>query len=110
QENQGTVQTVSPGGVYSAPTNLGRHTRDRLAYIPEVTFNIGANLTDNISAFVGYNFLWMNNVLRPGDQIDRVINPTQFPGPVVGPARPSVSFSDSAFWAQGINFGVQVRY
>jgi len=69
----------------------------------EVTLNVGANITDNVSAFVGYNFLWVSDVARPGDQIDRVFDP-------VGATRPVVPFNQTTFWAQGINFGVQLRY
>ena len=103
--------TTTLGGFYAQPSNIGKHTRDQFAWVPEVTVNAGFKVNDRITAMVGYNFLWINNVLRPGDQIDPVINPTQFPGgTLTGPARPAVPFNDSAFWAQGINFGVQIRY
>ena len=55
---------------------------------------------------------------RPGEQIDRTINPTQnasfgappLPRTLVGPARPGFSFAGSDFWAQGVNVGVTVRF
>jgi len=103
-----------PGGVFAQPSNSGHHSRDRFAWIPEVTINLGANVTNNLSLFVGYNFLWISDVVRPGDQIDRAINPSQaalFGGnQLVGPARPAVPFNETTFWAQGINFGLQLRY
>jgi len=103
--------TVTPGGFFVAQTNSGRHARDQFAWVPEVTINVGANLTDHVRASVGYNFLWINNVVRPGDQVDRVQNPTQFaPTGLVGPARPAVPFNDTSFWAQGFNFGLEFRY
>jgi hypothetical protein len=54
-------------------------------------------------------------VVRPGDQIDRVVNPTQLPlsaaaSQLIGPARPVPVLRDTDFWAQGINFGVEFRY
>jgi hypothetical protein len=58
-------------------------------------------------------------VVRPGEQIDRVINagqsplyetPATPPGLQGGPARPTVVFRGTDFWAQGINFGLEFRY
>jgi len=73
---------------------------------PQLGVNVGYQLTDNVRAFVGYTFLYWNDVLRPGDQIDRVVNTTQSPvnlignGLLVGPARPAPIFRESDFWAQ----------
>ena len=76
---------------------------------------LGFAVTQNIQSFVGYNFLYLNNSLRPGNQIDSNINPTQQaffnpPGTPVGPAAPVPSFMRSSFVAQGVNFGVAFKY
>ena len=78
---------------------------------------LGVNIGDNVRVYVGYEILWLNNVARPGDQIDRNINTTQVgPGPggivptLTGPALPVALFRTTDFWAQGLNFGVEVRY
>ena len=54
-------------------------------------------------------------VPRPGDQIDRAVNPTQLPLSTAAPlltglARPAPVLRDTDFWAQGINFGLEFRY
>jgi hypothetical protein len=56
-------------------------------------------------------------VVRPGDQIDRGINPVQAPAitgvpnaPFIGPSRPAPLFNLTDFWAHGTNFGLEVRY
>jgi hypothetical protein len=65
---------------------------------------------------VGYNFLYVSSVIRPGDQVDRVLDITQipnFPVPGVQPTalgRPTVLFKETDFWAQGINLGLEIRY
>ncbi|HZY31087.1 MAG TPA: BBP7 family outer membrane beta-barrel protein, partial [Candidatus Methylomirabilis sp.] len=58
-----------------------------------------------------------NSVVRPAQQIDRNINPTQNasfegspPTPLVGPAQPSFKFHSSDFWAQGLNVGLVARF
>ena len=55
------------------------------------------------------------NITVSGDQIDLTVNPTQLatptgPGTLVGPARPAFQFDGTDFWAQGINFGMELRY
>ena len=86
-----------------------------MAIIPEVEARIGWQLTRHLKVYAGYSFLWINTVARAGEQIDPVINVTQFPirsgdGPLVGPARPAFSFERSDFWAQGLSVGVELRY
>jgi hypothetical protein len=111
----GATPVVREGGLLALPTNIGHFSRDRFSVVPEVGINVGYAITSNLRAFVGYTFLYWSDVARPGNQIDRVINPTQIPtnmgaGTLVGPARPAVNLRDTDFWAQGVNFGVEFRY
>jgi hypothetical protein len=96
-------------------SNIGRHQPDELAFIPEVGLNVGLQLTRHLKLYAGYSFLWVNMVARAGEQIDPVVNVTQFPilsgaGSLVGPARPAFNFDGADFWAQGLNFGLELRY
>ncbi len=106
-----------PGGYFAQPTNMGSHSRTVFAVVPEVGLNVEYQVTDWITILLGYTFLFVNDVARPGDQIDRGINPTQNasfggtpPTPLVGPARPAFTHHGSDFWAQGLNVGVTVRF
>jgi hypothetical protein len=107
--------TIFQGGLYALRTNSGRHQRDELAFIPEVGLNVGLQLTPHVKVFAGYSFLWVSTVARAGEQIDPVVNVSQFPirsgnGPLVGPARPAFHFDGTDFWAQGVNVGLELRY
>lgn len=107
-----TVQ--QPGGLLALPTNMGTRSRDVFGFVPEIGFNVGRQVNDNVRVFAGYSFLYWNSVVRPADQIDYVINPTQLPTPtgpgvLVGAARPAPMFRDTDLWAQGINLGVEFR-
>ena len=58
-----------------------------------------------------------NSVARPGNQMNRNINPTQSvsydgepPVSLQGPAQPTFGFNSSSFWAQGINAGFGIRF
>jgi hypothetical protein len=112
----GATQTF-PGGYFALPSNIGHHTRTVFAVVPEVGVNVGYQITSWASVFVGYTFLYTNNVVRPGDQISRKINPTQAvsyvgepPVRLQGAAEPSFRFTSSDFWAQGITIGLGFRF
>jgi hypothetical protein len=105
------------GGYFTLPSNIGSYSRTVFAVIPEVGLNLGYQITSWMSVVVGYTFLYTNNVIRPGNQISRTINPNQStsftedplarPQP---PAQPSFKFNSSDFWAQGINVGLSFRF
>ena len=104
---------MGPGGLLVQPTNAGDSSRDRITFISEVGFTAGAQVTSNLRLFIGYSLLYWEGVIRPGNQIDPVINPAQIPlsaqfqPGAPNPARPAVLFHESDFWAQGLNFGFE---
>lgn len=107
--------TLFEGGLYALRSNIGSYRRSELAFIPEVDVNLGWQVTSQLKLIAGYSFLWINSVARAGEQIDPVINTTQFPirsgdGPLVGPARPAFTLDRSDFWAQGLSIGLELRY
>jgi hypothetical protein len=111
----GIAPVAVPGGVLALPSNSGHFSRDQFAVVPEIDFNIGYQVAPHVRAFLGYSFLYWSEVVRPGEQIDRVVNLTQLPsnqgpGTLIGPARPAVLFKTSDFWAQGINIGLEFRF
>jgi len=67
--------------------------------------------------FVGYSFLYLSDVAQPGNQIDRSLNVTRIPFNTQGvafepggPTQPALNINSSSFWAQGINFGLELRF
>jgi hypothetical protein len=113
--NPDGTQQVFKGGLLALSTNIGRFERDRFGVVPEINFNVGYQINDHWKAFVGYDVLYWSNVLRPGEQIDRVLDETLIPNFPSGAApagqnRPVPLFKESGFWAQGVNFGLEFRY
>jgi hypothetical protein len=103
------------GGLVALASNSGRHRRDVFGLVPELTLRAGLNFDGRTKLFVGYNLLYLTEVARPGEQIDRVINPGQFPvnagrSSLDGPDRPVFGFSRSEFWTQGLIVGMEWRY
>jgi hypothetical protein len=101
----GRVETSSSLAVQ--PSNTGNFHRGELDFVAEAGVNVAYRLTDHWRAFVGYTFLYWNNPVRAGDQVDLTINPVQ---PSPGPARPTVPFKEDSFWAQGISGGLELRW
>jgi hypothetical protein len=109
------VDTTNVGGMLALIGNIGETTEDEFAYVPEVIVKIGWQWTQRLSTYIGYNGLYMSRVMRPGDQIDPVINPVFLPvsqqfGGDFGPIRPMTLLNKSDFWAQGISFGLKINY
>jgi hypothetical protein len=98
-----------PGNLLAQPSNIGDHSRTEFAFVPEIRIDLGYKIGDLARVFVGYTFLYDSSVVQPGEQIDRAF-PGPFGGVPTGATRPAFSFNGSSFWAQGINFGVEVRF
>ncbi len=103
------------GGLLATGTNLGTFTANKFSVVPEATVNAGFIIAPGVRTYVGYNFLYWSNVVRPGDQIDRTLDETLIPNfrnnavPASG-NRPRVPFKQSDFWAQGMQFGIEFRW
>jgi hypothetical protein len=106
---------TAPGGILAQTTNMGSFRRDVFGVIPEFGLNVGIQANQYVRLMVGYSFLFWNSVVRPGAQIDNVVNPGLVPtditfGTAGGPSRPTFNFKDELFWVQTFNVGVQITY
>ena len=104
-----------PGGLYNLGSNLGRYTNNTFAVVPEVNVRVGYQLTSHMAVTAGYNFLYIDRVVRPGDQINATLNPTFIPtspnlGVPFGPRQPTFNLDQSDFWAHGASVGVTLTY
>jgi hypothetical protein len=101
-------------GLLALPSNSGRFERDAFAVVPEVTLNVRYRVTNWLSVYAGYTFLYWSEVARPGDQVDAGVDRRQVPTSILagggGATRPAFSFAGTDFWAQGINIGLEFRY
>lgn len=112
----GPAQTF-PGGYFALPTNMGQHARTAFSVVPEVALNLGYRLTSRVTIHAGYSFLYASSVVRPGNQVSRIINTSQSAAYAEDPAAalhgvaaPGFSFNSSSFRVQGINVGVTIRF
>jgi len=92
-------------GLLAQDTNIGSHRQNEFSVIPEVGVTLGHNFTRRLRASFGYTFIYWNNVLRAGDQIDRDLSQLP-PQPPTGDQRPGVLMKKTDFWSQGMRFGL----
>ena len=114
--NYGATQ-LFPSGYFALPTNSGDHSRNTFAVVPEIALSVGYRVTPAATVYVGYAFLYASDVVRPGEQINRNINPTYSlayggdpPVKPAGAAQPTFSFNTTDFWAQSLTLGLSIRF
>jgi hypothetical protein len=106
---------TAPGGLFASLSNIGSRADNEFGVIPQIRGAIGWQALQWLRLTCGIDFVYMNSVIRPGDQIDPVVNPTLVPlrpefGAAAGTARPAQRFVTTDAWATGVSFGLHVRY
>ncbi|MBA4063027.1 MAG: hypothetical protein C0501_04835 [Isosphaera sp.] len=113
------MPVVAAGGLLAVPgANVGRFTDNVFAVVPEVGLNVGYQVTSRMRVFVGYNFLYLSNALRPGDTIDTGLDAARIPNfldagtaaPIAGVPRPRPLLKSSDYYLQGITFGLSFNW
>jgi len=106
-------QTIPGTGTFATPSNNGVYARDRFTLIPEAAIFTGVKFHDCVRLGVGYNFLFITDVVRPSNQIDPTAGnglPLSFLGPPFTTGQPAFPFASSTFWAQGVSVRLEIRY
>jgi hypothetical protein len=104
-----TERIVLPYGLAVQPSNTGSFSRGEVDFVSEVGVNLGYKLTEGITLFVGYTFLYWNNPLRAGDQLNMTITPAGGNSPGAS-GSPTIPFKSDHFWAQGVNVALDFRW
>ena len=103
---------VTQGGLFTGAGNIGRSSHDEFSVIPEASVTVGVVLGDHLCLTAGYSFMYWSDVVRPGDQVDRVVNSSLVPltttGVTTGPAAPTSSINRTDFWAHGFHAGASL--
>jgi hypothetical protein len=110
-----TPAAAVPGGVLALPSNSGTFNRTVFGVIPEGGVNFLFTPFKYVRFQVGYSALYWNDVVRPGNQIDHRVNPSQVPsslgftgGAPVGP--PFFVFRPQGLVLQTLNVGFTLYY
>ncbi len=84
-----------------ATLQSGSYALGRFAVAPELELAVGYQFTPCTRVTIGYDFLFLSSVVRPGNQIDNVFD---------GATHPGVPMAASTFWAQGLNITLQINF
>jgi hypothetical protein len=107
----GAAPTITVGGLLTQPSNIGRSNGSDWGVVPEGALNVRWDLNTHIRFTAGYTFLWWDSVVRPGDQIDTVVNRTGLSGATpTGEVRPVLQTTTSGIWVQGIQVGLTYSF
>jgi putative beta barrel porin BBP7 len=102
----GGPASTLPGGILAQPSNIGTQTHNHFCYVPELNANLLYNINSNWRAMVGYSFIYWDQVVLAGNQIDRNVNLAQ----VGATPPPQPKFQRTDFWVQGISLGGDYRW
>jgi hypothetical protein len=100
------------GGLLTQSTNIGYYDDAEFTALPQIQANLGCQLTGHLRGVIGYTFLFLGDVFRAGEQIDRQVNGLLLDPnlPQVGPQRPTFPQNSSDLWVMGMNFGLEYVY
>jgi hypothetical protein len=105
------LPVTNPGGLLTAQTNIGRYTDDQFTIIPQLGLELGFQICDHLRLYSGYDLIYWPHVQTAGGQIDMNVDPRNIPPAQPGGTKfPEPKFVSTDFWAQGLNFGVELRY
>jgi hypothetical protein len=109
-EQTPAVRLTQDYGVYVLPSNRGTFERGEFDFVTETQINFGCDVTRHLRARVGYSLLTWLNPVRPGDQVAPINLAQVAPGAPPFTGKPLVPFREDAFWAQGLNLGLEFRW
>jgi hypothetical protein len=97
----GVLDQNEPGGLFTATSNIGSRSQDQFCAVTEAGIALGYYINPNVQFTVGYNLIYWSNVVRPGEQIDTVVDDLNVPA-----TRPGFDFNTTSFWVQSVNLGL----
>lgn len=107
---------TTQGGLLALSSNIGNTPRiNRFGVLTDLSAEVGLQLTEGSRLFIAYDFIYLNDVIRPGSQIDSVINPRFVPASasfntLSGPASPLRTGRHDDFFVHGVRIGYQIQY
>lgn len=110
-EPDGTITAGANTALLVGPGNAGSFSHHRLIVVPAGEAKVSYAFNDNVSVSAGYLFLYMSDVVRPGNQISPAVNVQSVPAvptPPLTPGPPNLATSNLA--VQGFSVGLLLSY
>ena len=97
----GEDPSVTAGGLFTGEENIGEFSRSEFTAVTEIGLTLAYKWGPCTRLSVGYSFIYWNDVLRAGDQIDPRLGEDEG-----GNIHPRFRFNHGDYWVQGINLGL----
>lgn len=102
-----------PVGLFALHSNSGNFHTDEFSVVPELNIRFGYQVTECVKATIGYTFLYWSSVARASGQFNPESNNEQAPtgGNFTNQGTiPPPPFNHTDFWAQGLDFGLELTF
>ncbi len=104
----------SRGGLLANASNIGTTRNDEFGIVTDLNTTLGLQITPWLVGTVGYNFVHLSSVSRPGNlfngQVDGSVVPASSNFGGVSSGSPALINRQDDFFVHGLNFGFIVRY
>ncbi len=103
---------ATPYGLFARPGAVGSRSETRFAVVPEIDLQFAYKITDCLELRLGYDFLFLSNMVYAGNQLSRSIDAPidgvgAFSAQPTGVSRP---FDTDTYWAQSFRAGIHVTF
>jgi hypothetical protein len=106
--------TTTGGGFLANLGNAGSSNNNGFAVLPEANLQVGYQATSWLNVFAGYQVMYLSNMARPVDQVDRNINSSRLATVNTFNSRNLTStagtVNNSDLFIHGFNFGLTIVY
>lgn len=108
----GQPSIVQPYGILAGTSNIGRYQRDRFGTLGQINAQIGYQMSCRWKVTLGYTFIGLNNVVRPGNVVDLNVNGTHIDPnvPDTGPNRPAFNWVSEMLLLHGLTAGFELAF
>ncbi len=103
----------TPYGVFARPGYVGTRSETNFAVVPEIDLEFRYRLWKGLQLSAGYNFFYMSNVARAGNQLDRAIDaPIDAFGAFSAQPRAGASrgYETGDFYANSVRLGIRYDF
>jgi hypothetical protein len=93
-------------------TNGGVHVQDDFSYMQDVGVKLSYCPVERLRVSLGYSLLYWSSVLRPGNQIDLLVDPNLLTNnpPVGNEVHPAFQFNPKGMYVHGLNVGIEYNF
>ncbi len=96
------------GGLLAQATNIGTHTRNRFAVMPEAFFGVSARFNHGWEIKAGYQLIYWSDAAQAVNQVDRRVS--QFPPEPPAGIAPAVLMDSGGVLIHGLQTGISLTF